>query len=445
MRRFAVAVFCLAMLQSLAGQDTGPPVPQLTLDHAIQLAKKGNRTLQIAGLEVDESRLEIAQTKTKRLPAFSTYLFASELLTPVSFIFPEGSLGTYRGIGPIPGKDTSITTDQQITAYVLGQVAQPISQLYEIHLAVREKELSTDLASEKYRGQLDSVVHDVKQAYYAVLQTQSGSEATQANIKQDEELNRVVEEKLAQQAALPSEGLEAKAKLAQDQYKLFQLTDQLQDRKEHLNDLLGRDIGTPFSTEEVAGVTAEESDLKFAQQTALQRRPEIKQAEITVQQADYDRRLAKAQFIPSVGVALHYVSPFNVTLLPANVLSAGVELNWEPFDWGRRREVVDEKKIVVTQSQLELEQTRSKVLLDVNDRFRKVQESRMLVDVAKAARQAATEKLREVTDKYSQRAVLFRDVLQQQASVAGAENDYQEAVLSFWDAKADFEKAIGEQ
>ncbi|MBA3913980.1 MAG: TolC family protein, partial [Acidobacteriales bacterium] len=146
-----------------------------------------------------------------------------------------------------------------------------------------------------------------------------------------------------------------------------------------------------------------------------------------------------------VGVALHYVSPFNVTLLPSNVLSAGVELNWEPFDWGRRREVVDEKKIVVTQSQLELEQTRSKVLLDVNDRFRKVQESRMLVGVAKAAREAATEKLREVTDKYSQRAVLFRDVLQQQASVAGTENDYQEAVLSFWDAKADFEKAIGEQ
>ena len=47
------------------------------------------------------------------------------------------------------------------------QVAQPLSQLYQIHLAIREQELSTDLAAEQYRGQRQSIVASVKQAYYA--------------------------------------------------------------------------------------------------------------------------------------------------------------------------------------------------------------------------------------------------------------------------------------
>jgi outer membrane protein TolC len=417
----------------------------LTLDNAVQLAVKGNRTLQIAGLEVDKSRLEVAETKTKRLPAFNTYVFGSELLTPVNFIFPAGSFGTFKGIGPIPAVDTSISTGNQFTAYVAAQAAQPLSQLYEIHLAIREKELSTDQASEKYRGTRNTVVHDVKQAYYAVLQTQSSVEATQASIKQYEELNRVVSERLAQEAVLLSDSLDAQTKLAQERYQLLQMTNQLEDRKEHLNDLLGRDLSTPFRTQDVPGVSAEESDLKYAQQTALVKRPEVKQAEITVEQADYERRLAKAQYIPSVGVAVHYLSNFNVTLLPENVASAGVEFSWEPFDWGRRKDQVSEKKIAVTQSQLQLDQTKSQVLLDVNNHFRKVQESRVLVDVTKSAREAANEKLREITQKYGQKTVLFRDVLQQQAAVASANNDYEEAVLSFWNSKADLEKAIGEE
>jgi outer membrane protein TolC len=46
--------------------------------------------------------------------------------------------------------------------------------------------------------------------------------------------------------------------------------------------------------------------------------------------------------------------------------------------------------------------------------------------------------------KYRLDAVLFKDVLQAQTSLANANYDYQKALLSFWTAKADFEKAIGE-
>jgi outer membrane protein TolC len=41
--------------------------------------------------------------------------------------------------------------------------------------------------------------------------------------------------------------------------------------------------------------------------------------------------------------------------------------------------------------------------------------------------------------------VFLKDVLQAQTSLANADYDYQKALLSFWTAKADFEKAIGEE
>jgi hypothetical protein len=40
--------------------------------------------------------------------------------------------------------------------------------------------------------------------------------------------------------------------------------------------------------------------------------------------------------------------------------------------------------------------------------------------------------------------VLLSDVLQQQADVASASDDYEQALLGFWTAKSDFENSLGE-
>ena len=60
----------------------------------------------------------------------------------------------------------------------------------------------------------------------------------------------------------------------------------------------------------------EEVDLKLAQNRALGQRTEIKQAELNIRQAEYDRRMAKADYIPDVGIAFNYASNFNVDVLP---------------------------------------------------------------------------------------------------------------------------------
>jgi len=422
-------------------QDDAAPL--LTLNQAIEMALSENRSLKIAALEVENSREQVSLTRIKRLPEWKSYVFASQLLTTTDFKFPAGAFGTFPGIGPIPATNKSVTTPRVFNVYIFNQVTQPLSQLYKIHLSLRANELGLGITREKLRGERHSVVDNVKQAYYAVLQSESSIEAAESMLKHYQELDRVLLKRVSQEASLKSDSLQVKAKLAQEQYTLVQLRNAWQSRKEDLNDLLGRDIRTRFRAEEVPALSPVEMDLAAAQSLALAQRPEIKQAELTERQAGYNRRLAKAEYIPDVDLGFQYASNFNVNVLPQNVVALGFALNYQPFDWGKRKHEISQKQIAVEEAHTQLQDTQSKVLLDVNNRFRKLQETRSMLEAAQVEQDWSREKLRDLTRQFEQEVVLLSDVLQGQAMVAKSNDDYAQALLSFWTAKADFEKSLG--
>src|ERR1017187_5822132 len=99
----------------------------------------------------------------------------------------------------------------------------------------------------------------------------------------------------------------------------------------------------------------------------------------------------------------------------------------------------------VEQSKLGLDDTKAQILINVDNQFRSLQEARVAVGVATAKKESSSEKLREVTNQYEQKTALLRDVLQQQSAVEGANADYNQAMASFWTAKANFQKAIGSE
>src|SRR5262249_48783552 len=186
---FRSVVGCLVVLGLLSGtprvmaQESSSEPPLLTLQEAIQLGIANNRTLRVATLEVEKSKWEIAEFKTKRLPSVSGTVLGSQLLNEVSFTFKKGDFGTFQATGPIPATDTKITTPRRPTALVVSQVTQPLSQLYKIHLGLRVEEISSQLDNEKVRAQRQAVISNVKQAYFAVLQSESALQAEEASVK----------------------------------------------------------------------------------------------------------------------------------------------------------------------------------------------------------------------------------------------------------------------
>ncbi len=437
----AAAVACGLLTAALAQES--PDL--LTVDQAVKLAAANNRMLKITSLQLGGKKEDYLAFKTHRFPTFNTYIFASELLAPISFDVPAGQFGTYPGIGPIPATNTPITTPQQPTAYVMANVSQPLLTLYKINIGIAGKGLQVDLAAQQLEGKRQAVVSNVRETYYTALECENAIEATQAAIKQYEELERISTQYLAEQVVLKSELLEIQAKLAQERLSLLKLQDKQATAKQTLNNLMGRDIHTPFQTAAAAELSPAEDNLPTAESKALEQNSDIKEAEINIKQAENMVRQTKAKYLPDLDLSVHYVSPFGVNFVPTNIAGAGVEFSWEAWDWNRRKHEVNEKSIQVEETKVNLDETRSQVLLSVDQAYRAVHEAQVAVTTAVLFRDSAKEKLREVTEQFGQKTKLLRDVLQQQANLEKANADYNEALDSFWTARAKLQKAMGEE
>ena len=285
----------------------------------------------------------------------------------------------------------------------------------------------------------------MKQAYYAILRTQSALASSEENLKFDRELDRTTEQYVTEKTALKSDSLDVKAKIAQEEYNNLMLRDSFTSQKEQLNDLLGRDIRTDFSVAELPEATIIEANLDAAQAQALSARPELAEARLTVQQAELNRRITKTQYIPDVSLAVNNLSLTNVNLLPSNVAAAGVLVSWDPIDWGRRRHQLASASKTIEQSKNSANETEAQILVEVAAKFRKLGETRALLHATTLQRDAEREKLRVVMNQFEQKTALLKDVLEEKTSLESVTDQYNQASLSFWTAKADFEKSLGEE
>ncbi len=438
-----VTITSLSFAMAALGQERTEEV--LTLDRAIELARANNRQNKRAKFEIDKQSEASAEAKTSYFPRFDAYLLATELLTPLDFTIKAGQLGTFPSTGPIPASNVDLHTAARPVAVASITLTQPLTQIPRIRLGVAEQRLNEDLSRQNYAEQDQQLVRDVRRTYYSLLQSQSQAESQRATIHSLEELGRLIEKRLRERTTLKADSLRIKAEEAKARYQLLLVEDTLSDRKEALNRLLGRDLLAEFSVQPVSSALPEELDLSAARKLALAQRSEIKVASIRKNQAHLETRIEKTRYLPDVSIQANYLTPAGVNFLPQNIGGVGVLLTWQPWDWGQKRHNIEQKTIAEHQAVLTEEDARDQVLLDVDSEFRKLREARAQLGVAEAGRDAEQEKLRNQTEAYSQQAILLSDLLQQQASFATAEDQYRQALLAFWAARADFEKALGEE
>jgi outer membrane protein TolC len=417
----------------------------LTLEQAILLARSNNRDLQRYGLDVGKQSEALGEAKTHLYPRFDTSVLAAQLLTPIDFTIRKGQLGTFAGTGPIPGSNTDLHTPARPIAIASVTATQPLTQLIRIRLSIADQRLKVDAAQLSFDERVQKLTDDVRQSYYQVLQAQVQYESQQSMVKYLEELLQLTDRRFSQQAALKADRLSVKAELAKATYELTKIEDKLSDSKEILNHLLGRSVQTEFSVEPVPAMLPEQEDLSAARATALAHRPEVKLAAIRVGQAELATKSEKTRYIPDVAIQAGYFSPVNVNFLPQNVGYVGALLTWQPWDWGEKRHKVRQAALAEKQAGLSVDDTREQILLEVDSNFRHLREARSHLAVTEAVREAETEKMRNRKEAYSQQSILLSDLLKQQSSLADAESQYHQAVLAYWSARADFQKALGEE
>ena len=454
MRKISIAALSVLLalpIASVAQQYPSASVNVLTLDQAIILALRENHLVKNAELAVGKAGDALAAIGANRLPSMHVYTVVTQQLVKQN-LGPDNLSDTVSpdnradNIIPSVGPFFSVSALTRPTVISAGLILQPLSRQYRFGLDIKQAGLTRDVEIEKLRLVRQSTVDEVKRAYYGILQTQSALDSLQDAIRLYRELERVTGEYVTRQVALRSENLEVRTRLAKAEYEALNLTNNLATEKERLNNLMGRDVRADFRVALVPDVNGFAVDLALARSHALDLRPEIREARLKVRQAEVDRRIKKSEYTPDVGAGLIYMSFRNFDpVVPKNLVILGVAMEWEVFDWGRKRRQLAERDKTIEQAKNGLREAESLVLIDVGDKFRKLQQTRQALVVAQLSQETARESLRVNVNKYRHTAALLSDVLQSQATLAEANHQYQQALLGYWTARAEFEKTIGEE
>jgi outer membrane protein len=424
-------------------QQGSQVVPLLTLDDAVSIALSNNRLVKNSELEAQKYDFQVSTIRSERLPHFQFSALGGELLQPFDFTFAKGVFGTYSGTGPIPSTDAKVHTPARLSAFMSGSVDVPLLQQYKIGLGIRATELGRDIAKEDVRAERQKIAAEVRDAYFDLVATQAAVDAAREGVRTLEEAQRVTLRYIAEKTVLRGDSLEVDARLTKAQYDLSVAENGLATQHEHLNQLVARALETPFRVDFIPEEDTTTLSLEEARQQASQNRPEIRQAHLKEKQADYDRRLAKAEYMPDLGIAVSYMGIQNVQVLPTNVGMAGFALTWEPFDWGRRHNKVREKSNTLAQAHNGAQEAESQIGVEVGSKYRKWKEAALLLKATRTGHAAAAEELRTTSNKYKEQAALLKDLLRAQARSSETAFQYRQALSSYWSAFAELRKAMG--
>ncbi|USD19823.1 TolC family protein [Microbulbifer sp. CnH-101-E] len=420
------------------------PEPVLPLNDAVQTAIRTNLRVQGAALEVDEAGDMVEALKTRRYPRLELNAAINHNLTTQSYTFPEGSLVPDSEIGPIPPNNVEITTEQGTTEIVSFSARQPLTRLYTIALEICEGYVTTAMAVQKVRWTQQDVAFLVKLQYFEVGRIIGDLQAIDESILFLSSLSDLVRNYVDQQVALEYELLDVRARLAQRQLERQRRIDEMITAKERLNALLGRDVETPFSVEHLPVPHQVVYDTDASLVLAFDQRPDFIESLLAIEKAEYSYDVKKSEYIPDIDFHFSYLKLFNVSLVPDAEVIVALDLRWEIFDWGRKRDELASRASKIAGAEVRVGELRGQIEVEVRDSLRKLRTAQESVAVARELQAAYREKLRVMINRYREQTTLLTNVLETETQLDRANSDYNKAVLSVWRALAEYERAVGE-
>ena len=431
------------MATSVSGEAAEPAEPLLRLEDALALASGSNHSLAASGLELDKVMERTQALRTRRYPSFRFDAVGLQLLNSPELNNPSGTIGTSPTVGPIPLIDTTNKT----TATAVAVVSQPITQQYRLALQLDSLQLEHQIAAEDLREDRQRVTADVKSSYYHLSATSAGIDALRDLVKAIEDVDALTSRYLAEGRVLRSEALEVKARLARERQALSATENGFDTEHEHLNQLLGRDLATPYRVATPTELVSldQQLSLESVRQKAVENRPEIRKDALRIEKAATARKIADSQWIPDVSLFASYARNINYTVVPKEIATAGVWLTWEPWDWGRRFHEAHEQGAAADQARQNRQETTEKVSVEVGQRWRGVRDARARLEAARISEEAASAYLTDTRNKYREDAKLLNDVLEAEARLSAARRDFTDALAGYWSATAELERTIGNE
>ena len=418
----------------------------LTLDEAVSEALAHNRQIRSAALRGSEADRRVDVEKSRRWPVLRTQGQFGAGIARAEVTFPKGSLGDYPATGPIPGSDTRVGIPRQFTGFAWFQAAQPLTQQFRIGAAIEGAKLQAQEArSDKQEADIE-ITRQVRQTYFNLLALDAAMRAAKTDVEVAVEVERLAIQGVQAGTALSVEQREAASRKQRAEATVGTVENDRENLGDALNQLLGRPLGTAV---ELAGLpipAAEELTAEAVQRRALENRPDLEAARLRIRQTETATRGKKYEFIPDVSVGVNYFGFINTSnLAPANYAVAGLQLDWEPWDWGRKKAELRGLHAKADRERLELEERQQQVAREALQSLREWQQSERNLAAAESVAAARADMVRVMTKRYQEQAALLRQLLESQAEYETAQEQSVRALAARGVAWANLQYAMGVQ
>jgi outer membrane protein TolC len=435
-----LATFGLAMLAALPQEAAD--VRRLTLTDAVHLAIGQNRALKIARLKVVENQQKKAGEHSGYFPQITNQSNALHLTDLSNIEIPAGILGTVAG-ALVPSQTVGIGQGEKTIVSSGTQITQPLTQLIRIHAANRIAAAEVAVSRDDLKKTENEVALQVHTLYFGILIARLQKQAAEQQSSYAGENLRESEDDVRNGSALKVATIQGRAGLLESQQAVLTADLQLSDLTAELNDALGLPLDTQLELDPAVPSTFDQRPREEYVRTAWLENPEILAAEEAVNKARAGVTAAKSAYLPDITAYARDSYQNGVAFVVRNFGTFGVNLNWDVFDFGKRRAAVREREAQLAEAEENLSRLKEDVAVGIERSYNKLERTKNLVQVANQVVTLRRESERLAQNELTQGVVLVAERRQATAATYKAQADYLQASLGYLLAWAELEQTVG--
>jgi len=413
---FICLFFCFSTMTQAAAQDEQQPPNESTmfnLAECVDIAIENNP--QILYSEADISQKE------------------SSLLSSKKDLYP--SLFFQYGYRYAP--DAYSLNDVENYYNYAFSVEQPVYRGRALVTGVELGELELESSKSAMVQTKSEIILSVHDAYYNLLKARKFEEV--ANQSLEERKSHLKDAKAYYKAGLipKNDMLQSEVQLAGAEIELIRAMNLSAMALARLNTLLRRPVENETQVEDILKYEPSEISFDQAVQQAKEHRPELKQSEIAIEQADKSITLSRAPYLPAVTVSANYLKQGDNVLAgkyplgPSEVKTAEATLEWRFWAWGQSKDEVAVAKYNMKKAQENEVDLLDNIILQVREAFLDIKEFEYNIIVTEKAIEQAEEDYRINQSRYQAQLSTSTDVLDAQTRLTRARINYFNALYNY--------------
>jgi outer membrane protein TolC len=426
----------------LAAPQYAADTRHLTLTEAVHVAINQNRALKVARLNVVEKEQRKAGERAGYFPLLTNQSNILHITELQNVVIPGGAFGTVAGV-PIPTQGLTVPQGK-LTFFSSGtQLTQPLTQLVRVHAANRVAAAEVAGSRQDVKKAENQIAVQVHELYFGILIARLQKQAAEQQTMFSGEQLRESEEDVRNGSALKVAAMQGRASLLESQQAVLTAELRLDDLTTELNNLLGLPLNTRLDLDPAVPAKLDALTRDQYVQTAWSESPDVRGAEETVRKARAGVSVAKSAYIPDVVAYGRHSYQDGVPFLVRNFGTFGFHLNWDVFDFGRRRAAVREREAQLEQAEENLRRVKEEVAVGIDRSYHKLERTRSLVQVAAQVLRLRQEGERLAGNQLTEGVVLASERQQATAASYQAQAEFLQASLGYLLAWAELEQVMG--